>query len=141
MWPSTPAHEEGAFTRSRDNAVHVPATPSLEYLTRWSVMLLVGADRQHDSRWRLRFCRRLQLGRNGGSVGLVRHRKCAERGIRSSQHLDVHSARCRFTLSTISCCAASSILMPFQDMVPILTQLGDLHAERFEPLGNALVCA
>ena len=138
MWPSFHRMRRAVSPVSATMPFHVQPCWSLEYLTRWSVMFSVALIGSTTVEGAFSFGWRLQLGWDGGAVGLVRHRKCAERGIAGSHDLDARRARRRlhlvdhFLLRT-----RHRILISFQDMVPVLRQLGDLHAERFEPLGNA----
>jgi hypothetical protein len=102
---------------------HVQPCWSLEYLTRWSVMFsvaLIGSTTVEGAFSFGGVCS--SAGRL--AVGLVRHRKCAERGIAGSHDLDARRARRRLHLvDHFPAAHASSVLISFQDMVPVLRNL------------------
>src|SRR5438045_9782747 len=76
-----PPHEKGSLAGLRDDAVPRAAVLVAGISDTLERDVLGGADRQHDGRRCILLRWRLQLGRHGWAVGLVRPRKCAERGI------------------------------------------------------------
>jgi hypothetical protein len=70
-------------------------------------------------------------------VALVRHRKRGERRIGGLQHLNSRRPWCGFHFVDHVLLRTRHLTdMEFEDLVPIVAQLRDLHAERFETLSN-----